>query len=229
MLHAEVLPYGEGPGRKNDDIISSDDRNESIEVRDSNDDLNIITTTTTTATATTGESPSPPHLWSSVVRLCVQEGKHRMVRRMLHNVGHSVLQLKRVRFGGLTLGGSGNDELAVGQVRAISKEEEEWVLKFYKKNRVVKKKSFVSKKNETTTTTTTGDSYNTNGYKQKASRSTVNSNEKGGSVTKEKEADSKQEEESRARGKYTVLGKNKEKINIWQQGSLGKGTSRRFQ
>lgn len=39
----------------------------------------------------------------SYVRLSVKEGKHRMVRRMLHNAGHSVLLLHRQCYGGLSL------------------------------------------------------------------------------------------------------------------------------
>jgi 23S rRNA pseudouridine2605 synthase len=39
----------------------------------------------------------------SVVRLIVGEGKHRMVRRLLHNSGHSVLALHRIRYGPFSL------------------------------------------------------------------------------------------------------------------------------
>ena len=39
----------------------------------------------------------------STVRLVVQEGKHRMVRRMLANCGHEVVDLQRVRFGDISL------------------------------------------------------------------------------------------------------------------------------
>jgi len=38
------------------------------------------------------------------VRLIVTEGRNRIVRRMLHNAGHSVLDLMRVRFGPILLG-----------------------------------------------------------------------------------------------------------------------------
>ncbi|MCA9525225.1 MAG: rRNA pseudouridine synthase [Myxococcales bacterium] len=38
------------------------------------------------------------------VQLVVREGRHRMVRRMLHNAGWSVVQLKRLAFGPVRLG-----------------------------------------------------------------------------------------------------------------------------
>lgn len=41
---------------------------------------------------------------TSEVELTVTEGKHRMVRRMLHNIGHSVVALRRIRFGAVALG-----------------------------------------------------------------------------------------------------------------------------
>ena len=40
---------------------------------------------------------------TSQVRVSVREGKYRMVRRILHNAGHSVLQLHRVRYGDILL------------------------------------------------------------------------------------------------------------------------------
>ncbi|MEZ4470651.1 MAG: pseudouridine synthase [bacterium] len=40
----------------------------------------------------------------TVVRLVVREGRHRMVRRMLHNAGWSVVDLKRLAFGPVRLG-----------------------------------------------------------------------------------------------------------------------------
>ena len=58
---------------------------------------------------------------TSAVRVSVTEGKYRMVRRVLHNAGHSVVRLHRVRYGGLLLG-----ELDEGEVRAASQEEEQW-------------------------------------------------------------------------------------------------------
>ena len=41
----------------------------------------------------------------SYVRLSVTEGKYRMVRRILHNSGHTVLRLHRWRYGGIKLDG----------------------------------------------------------------------------------------------------------------------------
>ncbi|MCB9530007.1 MAG: rRNA pseudouridine synthase [Myxococcales bacterium] len=58
----------------------------------------------------------------AVVRLTVTEGKHRMVRRMLANAGHPVLELTRVRYGGFELG-----ELMPGESRAASAEELAWL------------------------------------------------------------------------------------------------------
>ncbi len=54
----------------------------------------------------------------NVVRLVVTEGRNRVVRRMLHNAGHSVLDLQRVRYGSVELGG-----LAVGQTRPLTEVE----------------------------------------------------------------------------------------------------------
>jgi 16S rRNA U516 pseudouridylate synthase RsuA-like enzyme len=42
----------------------------------------------------------------SCIRLSVTEGKHRMVRRMLHNAGHTVVHLRRVSFGDIGLDGT---------------------------------------------------------------------------------------------------------------------------
>jgi 23S rRNA pseudouridine2605 synthase len=55
-----------------------------------------------------------------VVRLCVAEGKHRMVRRMLANAGYPVAELHRVRYGKVELG-----DLEEGQVKEIDEESEE--------------------------------------------------------------------------------------------------------
>ena len=52
------------------------------------------------------------------VRLVVTEGRNRIVRRMLHNAGHSVLELERVRFGTITIG-----DLAEGASRNVTTEE----------------------------------------------------------------------------------------------------------
>ncbi len=49
------------------------------------------------------------------VRLVMTEGRNRVVRRMLHNAGHSVLDLQRVRYGAVELG-----DLAVGQTRPLT-------------------------------------------------------------------------------------------------------------
>ena len=58
------------------------------------------------------------------VRLVVREGKHRMVRRMLANVGAPVVGLRRERFGDVLLG-----ELAEGACEALADDalgEEPW-------------------------------------------------------------------------------------------------------
>jgi 23S rRNA pseudouridine2605 synthase len=52
---------------------------------------------------------------ADVVRLIVTEGRNRVVRRMLHNAGHSVLDLQRVRYGLVELG-----TLVVGQTRPLT-------------------------------------------------------------------------------------------------------------
>ncbi len=54
----------------------------------------------------------------ATVRLVVTEGKHRMVRRMLNNAGHPVLELQRIRFGPFRLG-----DLAEGELRPADAEE----------------------------------------------------------------------------------------------------------
>lgn len=61
------------------------------------------------------------------VRLVVTEGRNRIVRRMLHNSGHSVLDLMRVRFGPIELG-----DIEEGMMRPISNDEEEIVNAFIK-------------------------------------------------------------------------------------------------
>lgn len=53
-----------------------------------------------------------------VIRLVVTEGRNRVVRRMLHNAGHSVLDLQRVRYGSIELG-----DLAIGQTRPLTENE----------------------------------------------------------------------------------------------------------
>ena len=57
----------------------------------------------------------------SDVRLVVSEGKYRMVRRMLANCGHPVVELRRLRHGKVELGG-----LKVGEFRHATREELEW-------------------------------------------------------------------------------------------------------
>lgn len=57
----------------------------------------------------------------SEVRLVVEEGKHRMVRRILANSGFPVIGLKRERLGVIRL-----DDLAAGSYRELSTKELEW-------------------------------------------------------------------------------------------------------
>jgi len=54
----------------------------------------------------------------SVLRVTINQGKRRQVRRMLEAVGHRVVHLIRTDFGGLTLG-----DLKVGQYRHLTDEE----------------------------------------------------------------------------------------------------------
>ena len=57
----------------------------------------------------------------STVRLVVEEGKHRMVRRMLANCGFPVIGLKRERLGIIRL-----NDLEEGSYRELSKQELQW-------------------------------------------------------------------------------------------------------
>lgn len=57
----------------------------------------------------------------STVTLRVSEGKYRMVRRMLANIGHPVVTLHRARLGEITLG-----DLPVGQTRSLTATEMKW-------------------------------------------------------------------------------------------------------
>ncbi len=57
----------------------------------------------------------------SEVRLVVEEGKHRMVRRILANSGFPVIGLKRERLGNIRL-----DDLEPGSYRDLSKKELQW-------------------------------------------------------------------------------------------------------
>ena len=52
------------------------------------------------------------------VHIVIHEGKKRQVRRMFETIGHPVLQLKRVRVGGLRLG-----DLPTGEWRELTKDE----------------------------------------------------------------------------------------------------------
>jgi len=57
----------------------------------------------------------------SEVRVVVQEGKHRMVRRILANCGHPVIGLRRERLGPILLG-----DLPEGTIRDLTQDEAEW-------------------------------------------------------------------------------------------------------
>ncbi len=63
------------------------------------------------------------HIEGAVVRLTVTEGKHRMVRRMLANAGHPVIELTRVRYGGFVLG-----DLPLGECREANADERAWLV-----------------------------------------------------------------------------------------------------
>jgi 23S rRNA pseudouridine2605 synthase len=69
------------------------------------------------------EGGEPGSMVTSTVRLMVKEGKYRMVRRILANTGHPVIDLHRVRYGGVTL-----DELDIpeGQFSEITDEATAW-------------------------------------------------------------------------------------------------------
>ena len=56
------------------------------------------------------------------MRLSVKEGKYRMVRRILHNAGHSVINLHRVRYGDIVL----DEELEEGEVIPCSLDHWQW-------------------------------------------------------------------------------------------------------
>ena len=64
---------------------------------------------------------------TSKVRLAVTEGKYRMVRRILHNAGNSVLELHRVRYGSVLL-----EDVEEGEVRPCSEAEKKWALQLLK-------------------------------------------------------------------------------------------------
>ncbi len=71
----------------------------------------------------------------SLLRVEVEEGKHRMVRRILHNVGHSVVALHRVRIGEINLcnlngvagDAVGADLLPPGQARPCTTAEMDYI------------------------------------------------------------------------------------------------------
>ncbi len=65
----------------------------------------------------------------SEVRLVVEEGKHRMVRRILANCGYPVIGLKRFRLGPIQL----QEDLLPGSFREISSEENSWAESLLKK------------------------------------------------------------------------------------------------
>jgi len=75
-------------------------------------------------------SSTPPGCFS-FVRLTVTEGKHRMVRRILHNCGHSVVKLHRSRYGNISLKGGG-DAVLQGSLRRCSQGEMEWARQLMK-------------------------------------------------------------------------------------------------
>jgi 23S rRNA pseudouridine2605 synthase len=58
---------------------------------------------------------------TSTVTVTVTEGKYRMVRRVLHNAGHSVVKLHRARYGQVHLG-----DLGEGEVRVVGGEAGIW-------------------------------------------------------------------------------------------------------
>jgi hypothetical protein len=60
----------------------------------------------------------------STIVLVVKEGKHRMVRRMMANVGHPVVTLHRNRLGNITLDPT---RTPPGTTRLLSDAEREWV------------------------------------------------------------------------------------------------------
>jgi pseudouridine synthase len=72
----------------------------------------------------------------SYVRLSVTEGKYRMVRRILHNAGHSVINLHRTRYGNINLD---EVDLEEGDVCACSPSDHEWAVQLFQ-NKSNKKK-----------------------------------------------------------------------------------------
>ena len=86
----------------------------------------------------------------SVVNLTVVEGKYRMVRRILHNCGHSVVSLHRTRYGNIELLTEESIEspapdypptiskqevlLPESGVRYLTRDERKWLQKLLRKN-----------------------------------------------------------------------------------------------
>ena len=66
----------------------------------------------------------------SFVRLSVTEGKYRMVRRMLHNSGHSVVSLRRIAYGEITLG-----DLPENGLRPCTAAESSWSRELLKRGK----------------------------------------------------------------------------------------------
>lgn len=71
--------------------------------------------------ATDSLHPERPLVRTSLVTVSVSEGKYRMVRRVLHNAGHSVVRLHRNGYGSIILG-----DLEEGEVRAATDDETAW-------------------------------------------------------------------------------------------------------
>lgn len=84
----------------------------------SEEDLNNVPEEDEGGDETTDEPYNGPY---SDVRLVVSEGKYRMVRRILANSGHPVVELRRERHGEILL-----DDLPVGKFRDVTPEELEW-------------------------------------------------------------------------------------------------------
>lgn len=70
----------------------------------------------------------------------VTEGKHRMVRRILANCGHPVVDLERQRIGGICL-----EDLPPGESRELTFDETEWVAQVVN-DMSPKKEKYVNKK-----------------------------------------------------------------------------------
>jgi len=73
----------------------------------------------------------------SCIKLSVTEGKYRMVRRILHNCGYSVLHLHRLSYGSIILDENVIHEGKVGQVHIY---QQEIILDLYNKYNIKNKK-----------------------------------------------------------------------------------------